>query len=94
MAAYGHLREMQELEKKHKEMHALVKQVVELKHSGRASEAEQEFSRVTNAAEQVVALITKVEAQVMAPSRAVGAASLDASSGRTQVTDDRLVETT
>jgi methyl-accepting chemotaxis protein len=93
-SAYSRLPEMQELEKKHKDMHALVKHVVKLKHAGKASEAEQEFSRVGDAAEQVVALITKVEAQVMAGSRAVGAGSLGPLSGRTRVMDDRFVERT
>jgi len=65
MTAYGHLQEMQELETRHKEMHASVKHVVELKHAGKASEAEQEFSRVCEAADRVVALITRVEAQVV-----------------------------
>jgi len=65
MAAYSHLQEMQELETRHKEMHASVKRVVELKHAGKASEAEQEFSRVCEAADRVVALITTVEAQVV-----------------------------
>jgi hypothetical protein len=92
MATYSHLPEMQELEKKHKEMHALVEQVVELKHAGKASEAEQGFSRVSNAAEEVVALITKVEAHVMAPSRAVSAGSSDSVNGRTSVRDVHFAE--
>ncbi len=65
LGAYGHLQEMADLEKKHKDMHARVKQVVELKHAGKASEAEQEFSRVCSEAEGVVALIDRVEAQVI-----------------------------
>ena len=65
MAAYGHLHEMQGLENKHKNMHALVKQVVELKHAGKVSDAEQGYSRVCEAGEEVVALITRVEAQAM-----------------------------
>ena len=54
-----------DLEKKHKDMHALVKQVVEMKHTGKAREAEQGFSRVCEAAEEVVALISGVEAQAI-----------------------------
>jgi len=73
MTAYSRLQEMQQLETKHKNMHVLVKHVVELKHAGKASEAEQEFSRVCEEAEGVVALITAVEAQVMG-GRAHGAA--------------------
>ncbi len=64
MATYAHLPPFQDLEKKHKAMHGMVKQVVELKHAGNVPEAEVGFIRVVNAAEEVVALITKVEAQV------------------------------
>jgi len=87
MASYSHLHEMQELETKHKDMHALVKQVVELKNAGKASEAEQGFSRVCDEAEAVVALITRVEAQVMAGSRAAGAGNRDPLSVRALTTE-------
>jgi len=87
MTAYGHLQEMQELETMHKDMHALVKHVVELKHAGKASEAEQEFSRVCEAADRVVGLITRVEAQVMAGSHAAGAGNRDAFNVRTLTTE-------
>ena len=71
MAAYSHFQEMGELEAQHKEMHALVKQVVELKHAGRVSEAEQAFTRVADAGEGVIALITAVEAHVIGSRAAV-----------------------
>ena len=60
----GHLAEMKDLEMKHKFMHGLVKQVVNLKHDGKKKEAEQEFSRVHEAAETVVSLLTKIETKV------------------------------
>ena len=74
IAAYAQFPAFQELEKKHKGMHAMVRQVVELKHGGKVQEAEQEFGRVANAAEEVVALITKVEAQAT-PAQAHSAAA-------------------
>jgi hypothetical protein len=74
MATYAHLPAFQELEKKHKNMHASVKQVVELKHAGRLQEAEEAFTRVAHAGEEVVALLTQVEAQVK-PSQARSAAA-------------------
>jgi hypothetical protein len=61
---YGQLREVQQLEQKHKDMHALVREVVELKHAGKLKEAEHVSSGVTSEAEEVVALLTKVEQQV------------------------------
>jgi methyl-accepting chemotaxis protein len=78
MSAFSYLQEMGELEKKHKGMHALVKHVVELKHAGKAAEAEREFSRVCEEAEGVVALITAVEAEVIG-SRAHAAAGRELS---------------
>jgi len=65
MAAYRHIPEMQVLESRHEEMHARVKHVVELKHAGKAGEAEQEYARVCDAADGVIALIDRVEAQVI-----------------------------
>jgi methyl-accepting chemotaxis protein len=61
---YGHLQGVQDLEKKHKEMHALVKEVVGLKHAGNTVEAERRFSEVAKAAEDVVGLLNKVEKQL------------------------------
>lgn len=61
MPNYGHLPDVQDMEKKHKLMHERVKTVVELKHGGNAQEAEEQLSGVTQAAEEVVALLTKVE---------------------------------
>ena len=89
-AAYGHLREMLELEKKHEEMHVLVKRVVELKHAGKADEAEQGFSRVCELAEGVVTLITAVEAHAIGP-RAASAAGADFSGAGRAAVDSAAV---
>jgi methyl-accepting chemotaxis protein len=64
MSEYGHLHEIQALEKKHQGMHAMVRQVVELKQAGKTKEAEQEFTHVHAAAEEVVGLLSRVEKQV------------------------------
>jgi len=45
-------------------MHNMVKDVVELKHAGKAAEAEQRFAVVCQSADAVVALLTKLEAHV------------------------------
>jgi len=71
-ANYGRVAEFQRLEARHKEMHAMVQQVVELKNGGKAADAEREFQRVCRAADDVVALLTAVETQVA--SRSVPAA--------------------
>jgi methyl-accepting chemotaxis protein len=74
MATYAQFPAFQALEEKHKAMHVLVRQVVELKHAGKAGEAEQEFTRVCDAAEDVVAYLTKLETSVTQP-RAQAAAA-------------------
>jgi len=74
MPVYGQLLDVQQLEEKHKGMHALVKQVVELQGAGKTEEAEQEFTRVSAAAEQVVALLTSVERDVRSQAKAAAAA--------------------
>jgi methyl-accepting chemotaxis protein len=74
MATYSDLPGFQDLEKKHKAMHGMVNQVLELKHAGKIQEAERAFTGVVSAAEEVVALLTKVEAQVQ-PAQARSAAA-------------------
>jgi methyl-accepting chemotaxis protein len=74
MANYADLPGFQDLEKKHKAMHGMVTQVLELKHAGKIQEAERAFTAVVSAAEEVVALLTKVEAQVK-PAQACSAAA-------------------
>jgi methyl-accepting chemotaxis protein len=75
MSKYGHLREVQELESKHEHMHDLVKRVVELKHGGKEQEAELQFSGVADTAEEVVALLTKIEGQISGSAPLARAAS-------------------
>ena len=64
LAQHGHLRDLQQLEKRHKQMHELVKQVVVLNSASRKQEAEAEYAKVLQAADDVVDLIAKVEKQV------------------------------
>ena len=67
MSNFGDVTEMKELEEKHKVMHGLVQQVVDLKFAGRMQEAEEELSKVYEAAENVVSLINAVERKVLRP---------------------------
>ena len=48
-------------------MHGMVKEVVELKHAGKTVPAEQRYLSVCQAADEVVALLTKLEALVTQP---------------------------
>jgi hypothetical protein len=63
-AEFTHSRDFLELESKHKVMHQMVKEVVELKRMGRCKEAAQELAKVREFADMVVALITKLEEKV------------------------------
>ena len=64
MDKYGQLHELRELERKHQQMHFMVKQVTDLKRLGRLREAELEFHKVRDTAEEVVALMDTVEKHV------------------------------
>jgi methyl-accepting chemotaxis protein len=64
MRDHGDIKELIHLEQKHKDMHALVRDVVQLKHAGRVPEAEQTFTGVGAAAEEVVALLTTIEKEI------------------------------
>jgi len=61
---YGHLPEMQRLEKTHAEMHALIKQVIQAKRGGDLQKAETVFARVERYSDQVSELLTRIEQQV------------------------------
>jgi len=63
-AEFTHCGDFIELEKKHKVMHQMVKQVVQTKSLGRAKEAERELAGIREFADMVVALITKLEERV------------------------------
>jgi len=64
MQQYGHIADMQMLEKIHSELHGIIKDVVRLKHAGEDSRAESKFSRVQSISDKIVGLLSSVERQV------------------------------
>ena len=72
---YGRLPEVHSLETKHKQMHALVNEVVHLKHAGNTAEAELRFSEVEKAAEAVIELVNTVEKRLANSGQLARAAS-------------------
>jgi len=64
MANYGHLNEMQTMEKQHEVMHATIREIIDLKGAGKASEAERRFGEIENLSGQIVGLLQTVEAKV------------------------------
>ena len=62
---FAHIPEIQVLERKHAEFHALVNKIIHLKVSGRADEAEQAFKTVLTSSQEVIALLTSVEQKAL-----------------------------
>jgi len=64
MAEYGNIPEMQELEKVHEDLHAIVRRVIQLKHSGDNSGAEQEFSKLEPVSQKIFSLLVTIEKKI------------------------------
>ncbi len=64
MASFGHLSDMQELERIHANMHGVIAQLVEAKEGGDTKTAERLYGQLQPMSSQVVALLTAVERQV------------------------------
>jgi methyl-accepting chemotaxis protein len=61
---YGHISEMQLMEKEHERLHALIREIVELKHGGDDASAEQRFGDIEALSAEIVALLKSVERSV------------------------------
>jgi methyl-accepting chemotaxis protein len=61
MKRYGNLSEMQQLERSHKSLHEEINRIIELKHSGRNVQAEQELKKIEALSREVVGLIDVME---------------------------------
>lgn len=64
MPAYGTMPELQELEKIHIELHAIVKRVVQLKQSGDNAAAEQELSKLEAVSQKIFLLLVTIEKKI------------------------------
>ena len=73
MESYGHMPEMNTLEKVHAELHGIIKDVVRLKHDGDTKGAEKKFAKVESVSGRIVAMLNHIESDVK--SGAGGAAS-------------------
>ncbi len=61
---YGEIPEMKALEAPHAELHRTVGQIIALKESGRAEEAEAAFGRIATLSTEIIALLDRVEASI------------------------------
>jgi methyl-accepting chemotaxis protein len=64
LANYGHIAEMQEIEPPHTELHAIIKNIIELKESNQLSQAEHEYGKVAALSQKIVSLLSKVKQQI------------------------------
>jgi len=61
---FGHLSEMQAIEEPHRQLHAKVKEIVDLKQAGETDQAERELETVNRLSDRIVTLLDQVERQV------------------------------
>ncbi|MCC6676900.1 MAG: CZB domain-containing protein [Phycisphaerales bacterium] len=69
LGKYGSIAEMKQLESVHEELHRQVRQIMELKAAGRASEAEAAYNQIDPISKRLVTLLSAVEAAVTARAR-------------------------
>ncbi|MEJ2406563.1 MAG: methyl-accepting chemotaxis protein [Candidatus Thiodiazotropha sp.] len=58
---FGHLPDMQAIEKPHEEMHRLIKQIIQIKESGRQEEAERLYERIAPLSSNIIQLLNRLE---------------------------------
>ena len=63
---FGHLPEMKALEQPHEALHALIKQIIELKDAGQYDDAETAFDEIEPLSEQIVSLLDSIDNRVTA----------------------------
>ncbi len=66
MKQYGHLHEMEDMEKEHAEFHARIKTVVSLQKGGRLEQAEAELAEVESLSDKIVSLLNRLEHKLAA----------------------------
>ena len=64
MSSYGSMPEMQELEKVHIELHAIVKRVVQLKQSGDNATAGKELTKLDPVSQKIFLLLVSIEKKI------------------------------
>ena len=64
LSEYGSLPEMETLEKVHQELHAIAKQVVELKLAGNVAAAKRELMKLEPISKKIISLIDSIEVQI------------------------------
>ena len=74
LSEFGHLSEMQELEKVHAGLHSTIKNIVTLKHDGDAVGAQQEYEKIEPVSAHVIELLDGLESHVKSDMQAAAVA--------------------
>ena len=61
MASYGHINEMQVMEKRHETLHATIREIIDLKEAGKHDEAERRYREIESLSGEIVSLLQVVE---------------------------------
>lgn len=64
MKHYGHFEDMQLMEKEHEKLHAIIREIIDLKHQGRMDHAEARYREVESLSGTIVSLLKSVERSV------------------------------
>ncbi len=66
MQQYGNLAEMRQIEQPHAELHKLIREVIEMRESGKTAEAERAYAKVDPLSRQIVQMLDKIEQKISA----------------------------
>uniref|UniRef100_UPI0009DE8650 CZB domain-containing protein n=1 Tax=endosymbiont of unidentified scaly snail isolate Monju TaxID=1248727 RepID=UPI0009DE8650 len=64
LAQYGHIDEMQTMEQRHERLHAVIREIIDLKEAGRTDEAERRYREIEQLSGEIVGLLQTVEGKV------------------------------
>ena len=64
LATYGHVEEMQVLEKRHERLHAVIREIIDIKAASDNGEAERRFGEIEGLSEEIVSLLSLIESKV------------------------------
>ena len=65
MQQYGHINDMQVMEREHEALHAVIREIIDLKQRGQDALAEQRYLEIERLSAKIVGLLKSVERQVV-----------------------------
>lgn len=72
LAKYGHIPAMKQIEEPHAELHRIIKEIVQIKQSGKITEAEQLYAKVGPISKIIIGLLDNVEESVRKAAQTTG----------------------